>query len=906
MNEMTSAKIRQSFLDYFSKLGHEVVPSSPLVPDNDPTLLFTNAGMNQFKSTFLGNERRDYRRATTAQKCMRVSGKHNDLNNVGPSLRHHTFFEMLGNFSFGDYFKEDAISFAWNLLTKTWELPPNRLFATVFKGESNIPRDQEAYAIWKDLVPDDHIAEMDMAENFWSMGDTGPCGRCSEIHYHRGDHFPCGAASCQGINCSCDRYVEIWNNVFMEFQRLPDGTLKPLPAPSIDTGMGLERIVAILQNKWSNYDTDLFSPLLTAISERAHTSYGPLSGKDSTEATDTSLRVIADHLRAMTFLIADGVIPSNEWRGYVLRKIMRRAMRHGKRLGITEPFLFELVNVVVEEMECAYPELSTNRDTVTRLVRKEEEQFDKVLADGLPLLENTLAEAATHSMRISGDDAFKLYDTYGLPLDFIEDIAEERSLSVDNAGFEQAMERQRQRSRDTRSFSASAETMFTYQSSDSQQMLEVFSEHFDGYDTTISSDASVLAIFDDDRQETELLSEGLTGYIILDRTPFYVESGGQVSDIGRVTVNLGLGEATVQAMTRLIPTGPRVHQLLVTKGRLATNDVVSAEIDETFRNATRRNHTATHLLHAALRSSIGTHVKQAGSLVSPDRLRFDFTHTEPLTQKQIEGIEQIVNNNICKNKTVETQTKLTKKAIADGAMALFGEKYGDRVRVVSIPELSTELCGGTHCRATGEIGPFVIIQESGVASGIRRIEAFTGTRAVELMQKRRNILDGVHQLLGTASDDIIPAVQKLQGVAKRLARDVEELKVKAAMGDSPMSTQGNIVDLNGTQLVTRHVKDLEKGALRALADSLRDTLTSGLVIVASENKGKVSLIVTLTRDLAKRVHAGDIAQELAPIVGGRGGGRIDFAQAGGTLPENIPSLLSKSQEIIKKLLGDTP
>jgi len=905
MNEMTSSEIRQSFLDYFSRLGHQVVQSSPLVPENDPTLLFTNAGMNQFKSTFLGSERRDYRRATTAQKCMRVSGKHNDLNNVGPSLRHHTFFEMLGNFSFGDYFKKDAIPFAWNLLTKIWDLPPERLFATVFRGEAAIPRDEEAYTIWKDLVPADHIAEMDMAENFWSMGDTGPCGRCSEIHYHRGDHLPCEAPSCEGINCSCDRYVEIWNNVFMEFQRLPDGSLKPLPAPSIDTGMGLERIVAILQNKFSNYDTDLFSPLLTAISERAHTTYGPPSGRDSTETNDISLRVIADHLRAMTFLIADGVIPSNEWRGYVLRKIMRRAMRHGKRLGITEPFLFELVHVVVKEMERAYPELSTSQDTVAKLVRREEEQFDKVLADGLPLLENTLAEAVTHSMTIAGDDAFKLYDTYGLPLDFIEDIAGERSLSIDKAGFEQAMERQRKRSRNTRSFSTGTEAKFTYRSKDSQQMLEALGELFDGYDTTISSAASVLAIFDGGRQQIELLSEGLTGFIILDRTPFYVESGGQVSDVGRVSVTVGLGEATVQAMTRLAPTGPRVHQVLVTKGRLAANDVVTAEIDQVFRNATQRNHTATHLLHAALRSVIGTHVKQAGSLVSQDRLRFDFTHTEPVTQKQIEDIEQIVNSNIYCNRPVKTQTKLTKEAIADGAMALFGEKYGERVRVVSIPELSTELCGGTHCRTTGEIGPFVIIQESGVASGIRRIEAFTGNHAVELIQQRRNILDGVHRLLGATPDNIIPAVKKLQGAAKRLAREVEGLKVKAAINTLPMSTQGHTVDAQGAQLVTRQVKGLEKGALRALADSLRDNLASGVVIVASENKGKVSLIVTLTKDLTKRAHAGDIAKELASIVGGKGGGRVDFAQAGGTLPENIPSLLSKSQAIIQKLLGDT-
>ena len=903
MTTMTAPEIRQGFLDYFQDHDHHIVSSSALVPHADPTLLFTNAGMNQFKEAFLGRERRDYRRATTAQKCMRVSGKHNDLDNVGPSLRHHTFFEMLGNFSFGDYFKAEAIPFAWTLLTDVWGLPPEQLFATVFAGEAGVPRDDEAYAVWQRLVPDDRIAEMGVDENFWAMGDTGPCGRCSEIHFHRGDHLPCARQACLGIDCSCDRYVEIWNNVFMEFERTPDGSLTPLPAPSIDTGMGLERIVAVLQDKLSNYDTDLFTPLLTAIGERAGVRYGPLDGRPSDQSTDVSMRVIADHLRATTFLITDGVSPSNEWRGYVLRKIMRRAMRHGKKLGVTEPFLHGLVDVVVREMGSAYPELATNRDAVVRAIQREEEQFDKVLTDGLPRLEAALAESASGSRPIDGDDAFRLYDTFGLPLDFIEDLASERGVVVDRIGFEHALERQRQRSRDGQSFAATAERVFAYRAPDTEQSVERLGDHFEGYETTEVAAASLAALFDAERREVTELGEGLSGYAVLDRTPFYVEAGGQVSDTGRLRVDGGTGEATVDAMTRLARPGPRAHAVRIVSGRLATGDVVTATVDASRRDATRRNHTATHLLHAALRRVVGPHVKQAGSLVAPDRLRFDFTHGEPVTPAQLAEIERDVNAHIYGNQTVDTTVRSTDEATADGAMALFGEKYGDRVRVVSVPGVSMELCGGTHCGATGDIGPFVVTHEGGVAAGIRRIEAVTGDAAVATLQHRRDALDGVLRLLGAPTDRAVRAVERLQGETKRLAREVERLKVAAALGSAGPEAASDRVDVDGVGMVTRRVSGLDKGALRTLADSLRDRLGSGVVVVVSENDGKVALVVSVSKDLTARVHAGRVVKAIAPIVGGNGGGRPDFAQAGGTLPDKIDALCAQSEAVVRTMLA---
>jgi len=900
---MTSAELRQSFLEYFQTQGHQIVASSSLVPTDDPTLLFTNAGMNQFKDVFLGKERRGFQRAATSQKCMRVSGKHNDLDNVGPSLRHHTFFEMLGNFSFGDYFKTDAIPFAWQLLTDVWKLPQDRLYATVFAGNASIPRDDEAYSIWQHFVPNERIAEMGETDNFWAMGDTGPCGRCSEIHFHRGDHLPCGELKCLGIDCKCDRYVEIWNNVFMEFNRQADGILTPLPAPSIDTGMGLERIVAVIQNKLSNYDTDLFTTLLTEIGTHSGVAYGPLNGLPSNDTSDVSIRVIADHMRAMTFLISDGVFPSNEYRGYVLRKIMRRAMRHGKKLGMTEPFLHRLVDVVVTEMDAAYPELSASRNAIAAVVLREEDQFDKVLSDGLPRLEAIMAEAENGSRSIESAKAFLLYDTFGLPFDFIEDAAGERKLRVDRAGFEQELETQRKRSRSGQLFSARTENAFHYRSEDARRKMLAAGDRFDGYETSTVSGVPIVAIFNSNRQQIDDLEEGASGFVALAHTPFYIESGGQVSDKGYLRADAGTGKATVEAMTRTGRNGPRVHVIRVTSGHLATLDLVTAEVDQPLRDATRRNHTATHLLHAALRQTIGAHVKQAGSLVAPDRLRFDFTHFEPVTPTQLAEIERVVNKHVYGNQTVHTDVRATADAIADGAMALFGEKYGDQVRVVSIPGFSLELCGGTHCRITGDIGPFAITHEGGVASGVRRIEAVTGNYAVELIQRRCDILHGIIQTLGVTEDAARSAVAKLQTDVKHLTRQVEELKVRVATRSPLNDATEDIVEVDGVKVVERRVSGLKKSTLRSLADSLRDNLGSGVVLIASDNAGKVALVVSVTKDLTNRVHAGNLVKEIAPIVGGTGGGRPDFAQAGGKLTDKIDAIFPAGEAALRRMLG---
>jgi alanyl-tRNA synthetase len=900
---MRSAEIRSSFLDYFREKGHAIVPSSSLVPHDDPTLLFTNAGMNQFKDVFLGKEKRSYTRATSSQKCMRVSGKHNDLDNVGPSLRHHTFFEMLGNFSFGDYFKSGAIPFAWELLTDVWHLPADRLYPTIFKGEAGIPRDDEAFAIWSKLVPASRITELGLAENFWQMGDTGPCGRCSEIHYHRGNNYQCdeerAGRQCRGLDCSCDRFVEIWNNVFMEFDRQADGTLKPLPAPSIDTGMGLERITAVIQGKLSNYDTDVFAPILSAIGEHAGLKYGATID----DPLDISMRVIADHLRAMTFLIADGVVPSNEWRGYVLRKIMRRAMRHGKKLGFKEPFLHALVGVMVSEMGNAYPELQANRDAIVRVVGSEEERFDAVLTAGLPRLEESLDRAASSGNVMSGDDAFRLYDSLGVPLDFMEDLASQRNITIDRESYERAMEGQREKARAGSAFKGkAADINWSIKRDGLARELQSIGDRFEGYDSTRVTGTPVLAMFDREGNETEQLTETERGFIALGQSPFYLEAGGQVSDSGSI---LGArGEAVVEGLTKF-GSWPRLHAVRITRGQIAERDVVSAIVDEAVRDATRRNHTATHLLHAALRQVIGTHVKQAGSLVAPDRLRFDFVHFAAVTREQIERIERIVNEQIYRNTPVQTEVRATEDAVAAGAMALFGEKYGDRVRVVSIPGFSMELCGGTHVRATGDIGPFLITEESGVAAGVRRIEAITGAAAVARAQTDRSMLEDVVSTLSVTPDHAVESVQKLQAEAKRLAREVDQLKMKVALGGSPGkgTAADEPIDVDGIKLITKRVSGLEKSALRGISDSLRDRVGSGVVVLASENDGKVGLVVSVTKDLTSKIQAGRMVKELAPIVGGGGGGRPDFAEAGGKDPSKIDELLAKAPEVVRAMLS---
>ena len=894
---MTVNEIRSSFLKYFERHGHRIVGSSPLVPHDDPTLLFTNAGMNQFKDVFLGREKRDYTRATTAQKCMRVSGKHNDLDNVGPSFRHHTFFEMLGNFSFGDYFKTDAIPFAWKLLTDDWKLPADRLHATVFKGEAGIPRDDEAYGIWRKFLPESRIGELGSSDNFWQMGDTGPCGRCSEIYYYRGPQISCDLESkngCRGLECDCDRYVEIWNNVFMEFNRQADGTLNPLPAPSIDTGMGLERVTAVLEGKLSTYDTDAFAALLSAIGRRTGTTHG-----GSMEPRDVSMRVVADHMRAMTFLIADGVVPSNEFRGYVLRKIMRRAMRHGKRLGVQEPFLHTLVDTLVRDFGDAYPELKAGHETIKHVVRSEEERFDAVLTGGLPRLEDVLDRAATAGVPVPGEAAFRLYDTYGVPLDFIEDMAESRKLAFDREGFDRAMEGQREKARAKSAFAAKAETSWTFR--DTRPGAETsLCDSFIGYDQT-SANTQILWVFNDAREQVSSLKKGERGYIAVKDTPFYLEAGGQVSDTGTIAGLRGL--ARVEGVERVGPATPRAHRVVVEEGTLTERDLVTAAVDAKTRDATRRNHTATHLLHAALRHVLGTHVKQAGSLVAPDRLRFDFMHFSAVTREQQLEIERIVNEQVLANTPVVTEVKATQEAIAAGAMALFGEKYGDKVRVVSIPGFSVELCGGTHVKATGDIGLFAITAESGVAAGVRRIEAITGLDSVRAFQQQRDVLGELAQALNARPEELGSKISAQQEEIKRLARELQQTRMKAAMGGGTGAPQDEAVDVAGVKLVARQVNGLDKDGLRALADSHRSRIKSGVVVLAAAEDSKVAIVVAVTPDISKKVSAGQVVKQLAPIVGGGGGGRPDFAEAGGKDPTKIGEMLSAARAVVERLMA---
>jgi alanyl-tRNA synthetase len=900
---MTANQIRSSFLKYFEHNGHRIVPSSPLVPHSDPTLLFINAGMNQFKDVFLGKEKRDYTRATTVQKCMRVSGKHNDLDNVGPSLRHHTFFEMLGNFSFGDYFKRDAIPFAWKLLTDDWKLPAERLWATVFQGDAAIPRDDEAYDIWRKFLPVERVGELGAADNFWQMGDTGPCGRCSEIYYFRGAEVGCDVEAaggvCRGLECSCDRFVEIWNNVFMEFDRQADGTLRPLPAPSIDTGMGLERVTAVIQGHLSNYDTDLFTPLLRAIGERSG-----MTHRGTMEPADISMRVVADHMRAMTFLIADGVVPSNEWRGYVLRKIMRRAMRHGKRLGMTQSFLHTLVGVIVREFGEDYPELKAGQTAIVQVIRSEEERFDAVLTEGLPKLEEVLDKAAAANKTVSGDVAFKLYDTYGLPRDFIEDMIEDRKLSLDREGFERAMEGQREKARAGSKFKGGARQDQAFGG-----FAGVPPTTFAGYENvSTTTRVTALAKLPADGAPIEVpdLSSGDSGWVVLEETPFYLQSGGQISDVGTLRNDFGFS-ASVRDVEN-VAGGVRAHRVQVHSGDIAVGSPVIADIDAPRRAAIRRNHTATHLLHAALRQVLGPHVKQAGSLVAPDRLRFDFVHFSALTRDELLAIEQIVNQHILKNTAVETVVKPTQEAIAAGAMALFGEKYGDTVRVVSVPGFSMELCGGTHVRATGDIGLFAIVSESGVAAGTRRIEAITGLESLKAFQTERDIVNSLGQALNSRPEDMPAKIAALQEETKRLNRELRQTKIQTAAGAIGISTSEATVpssdaDVAGVKLVTREVSGLDKDGMRAVVDRERTRIKSGVVVLASPVDGKVSIVVGVTPDLTKKVPAGQVVKQLAPIVGGGGGGRPDFAEAGGKDPAKIGEMLSSARAVIEKLVS---
>ncbi len=896
---MHPREIRASFLKYFEQHGHRVVPSSPLLPGDDPTLLFTNAGMNQFKDVFLGREKRDYVRAATSQKCMRVSGKHNDLDNVGPSLRHHTFFEMLGNFSFGNYFKTDAIEMAWNLLTKQWQLDPAALYVTVFKGAPGIPRDEEAYRRWLDFVPADHIGELGMADNFWAMGDTGPCGRCSEIYVDRGPLVPGTGNFVADVESGSERFVEIWNNVFMEFERNAQGVLTPLPAPSIDTGMGLERISAVMQGTTSNYDTPLFMPLLTAIGERCGHEYGR-----SMSAHDVSMRVVADHTRAATFLIADGVVPSNEWRGYVLRKIMRRAMRHGRKLGLHEPFLFSLADVLIGEMGDAYPELKSGRDTVVQVIRSEEERFDAVLTGGLPRLEEVLERASKTTRVVPGDEAFKLYDTFGLPRDFIEDLAGNQGLQFDAEGFEAAMEGQRVKARASSSFESKKGDDFTFMSDEERDELRAVGDNFDGYAETTLRGVPVLALFNDQKQSVVALEAGGSGYVTIGKTPFYLESGGQVSDQGWIEPASGQ-RSRVTGVSRMGPGLPRAHRVEGIEGRLALRDLVSVHVNVDLRDATRRNHTGTHLLHAALRKVLGPHVKQAGSLVAPDRLRFDFQHFSAISAGQLLEIEDLVNAAILANEPVNTVVRNTQEAIASGAMALFGEKYGDQVRVVAVGDgsFSTELCGGTHVRATGDIGALIITEESGVAAGVRRIEAATGLNALALARGAIAETKAISAESGAKRGALVDWVRAQQAAVSKAQKEVQQLKTKLALGGGAGGPGDDQVEIAGATFIAREVTDVDKESLRALADTLKSRLKTGVVILAAGMAdGKVSLIATVTPDLARKAPAGQLVKQLAPIVGGGGGGRADFAEAGGKDASKIAELLTAARGLVEKLL----
>jgi len=853
----TSAELRASFLDYFEQRQHERVASSPLIPANDPTLLFTNAGMVQFKDAFLGRERRASNRAVSSQRCVRAGGKHNDLENVGYTARHHTFFEMLGNFSFGDYFKREAIEYAWDYLTRVLALPPERLWVTVFT------EDQEAADIWlKEIgVDPQRFSRCGAKDNFWSMGDTGPCGPCSEIFYDHGPAIPGGPPGSPDEDG--DRYVEIWNLVFMQFNRDADGNMTPLPRPSVDTGMGLERLAAVMQGVHSNYEIDLFRHLIEAAAKAT----------GCTDLADKSLRVIADHIRSTAFLITDGVTPGNEGRGYVLRRIMRRAIRHGYRLGCSTPFFHTLVEPLAREMGEAYPELRASQSHVERLVKLEEERFAETLEHGMRLLDEAIADLSGD--QIPGETVFKLYDTYGFPVDLTADIARERGLTLDVAGFEQAMERQKERARAASQF-GSAQTL------DIQIQGET---DFCGYDR-LQEEATIVALYRGG-ESCDALEAGEEGLVILDRSPFYGESGGQVGDRG--WLNTETARFGVQD-TQKKGDGVLVHVGRVEEGALTVGDRVDARVDADRRRATALNHSATHLLHAALREVLGPHVQQKGSLVGPERLRFDFSHFEPVSREQLLTIERMVNREVRANHLVETRIMSLEDAKASGAMALFGEKYADQVRVLRMGEFSTELCGGTHVKAVGDIGLIKIVSETGIAAGVRRIEAITGASALEWIEADEERLLRLAGLLKGGREDVDERVTQLIDRARRLEKELEQLKAKAA-SSAGQDLAAQAVDIQGIKTLAARLDGADPKSLRVTLDQLKDKLGSAVVVLAAESDGKVSLVAGITKDLTDRLKAGDLIREVAEKVGGKGGGRPDMAQAGGSDPAGLPAAL---------------
>jgi alanyl-tRNA synthetase len=876
----TGSEIRQLFLKFFEDRGHTVVASSSLVPHNDPTLLFTNAGMNQFKDCFLGQEKRAYVRATTSQKCVRAGGKHNDLENVGRTARHHTFFEMLGNFSFGDYFKKEAIAYAWEFLTVDMAMDKDRLYVSVYTD------DDEAADIWfeQEGVPRERIFRFE-EDNFWSMGDTGPCGPCSEIFYDNGPEIGCDSPSCT-VGCDCDRYMEIWNNVFMQFNRQADGELIPLPKPAVDTGMGLERITTVMQGVQSNYDNNLLRDIIGYIEKLSGKTYG-----DKLE-DDVSMRVMADHSRATAYLIADGVMPSNEGRGYVLRRIMRRAMRHAKMLGFADPVLYKTATFVLDFMAEAYPQEAERKSFVAKIVEKEEERFIQTLDNGLRILNDQVdILRKKQSTVIPGEVLFKLYDTYGFPTDLTADIVEADGFSIDEAGFESCMEEQRKKAREHWKGSGEEAVGTIY-----RELIEQGNHvNFIGYNE-MQANSKVVALLHDGEQVSQA-RVGEQIEILTETTPFYGESGGQAGDIGSISAD-GLKVDIIETrkpLPELI-----VHVGKVTEGTLEMGQDVQLTVDTAARQATALNHTATHILHAVLVEVLGDHVKQAGSLVAPDRLRFDFSHYTAISHDELKRIETEVNRRIRENRSVETREMSADEAIAAGATALFGEKYGERVRVVNMGEFSMELCGGTHTSAAGDIGLFKIIQEAGIAAGVRRIEAATGTRALGLIQQQDDSLSRMAGLVKSDRPQLETRLVKIVERQKDLERELATLesRLKAGQADDIMS---KVVEIGDIKLLAAEVDSTDGKGLREMADKLRDKLGSGVVAIGCPHEGKVNLLVAVTADLTDKLHAGKLVAVLAEEVGGRGGGRPDLAQAGGSQPEKLASALSKVADLVRNV-----
>ncbi len=873
---MTGNEVRKQFLDYFEKHNHRIVRSSSLVPSDDPTLLFVNSGMVQFKRSFLGEENRGYVRAATSQKCVRAGGKHNDLENVGYTARHHTFFEMLGNFSFGDYFKEKAIEFGWDLLTNGYGLPEDKLWISIYLD------DDEANDFWhKNIgVPEDRIARFGEEDNFWAMGDTGPCGPCSEIHLDRGEAFGCGKPDCK-IGCECDRYLEIWNLVFMQFNRDASGEMTPLPKPSIDTGLGLERLVSIVQNVPTNYDIDLILPIMEKVEDLSEKKLG------ESPKTEVAMKVIADHSRAAAFLIGDGVLPSNEGRGYVLRRIMRRAIRFGRNIGLTRPFLHETASVVFDVMKPAYPDLLEAAAFITNVIKNEEIRFSETLDHGLKILNDGLADLkAKGQTRVPGDLIFKLYDTFGFPVDIVQDVVRDEEMGLDMEGFDEAMEEQRERSRSVAAF---AEISDAYKNLSAAGVMP----EFVGYDK-ISCDSKVLLLVEDG-QEVQEATSGQMVEVVTEVTPFYGEAGGQVGDTGRI-----VGDDLDMEISDTIkdPTGLIIHKCKIISGSIKKGETVTLNVDRAKRDATELNHTATHLLHFALRKVLGDHVKQAGSLVAPDRFRFDFTHFSLTDFETLNEIETLVNERIRENIPVQIAEMDAEEAFKTDATALFEEKYGDRVRVVSLGDFSKELCGGTHTDLTGNIGFFKIIDESSVASGVRRIEAVTGSAALAYTQKNSKVLQDTANMLREQPDAVPQRIEKILSLQKSLGKEVEQLKAKIA-SLSVGEAEEEIKTINGIKVMARKVLVNNPAALRDLADRLRDKIKSGIVVLGSLAGSKVLLIAVVTKDLTDRFHAGNIINQVASVVGGSGGGRPDMAQAGGTKPEKLDQALEKVYEVVE-------